>query len=118
MISKDNYLLFTPMLHEIASGMIETRHIVTPIRTFCTRSRFYCADVESIDLENKSVEIRSSLAPISGSTQNPFDSMEKNSKSLSYDYLVIAVGSETRFFGIRCTKKCIYHKDSKRCNKT
>ena len=41
MISKDNYLLFTPMLHEIASGMIETRHIVTPIRTFCNRSRFY-----------------------------------------------------------------------------
>lgn len=37
MISKDNYLLFTPMLHEIASGMIETRHIVTPIRTFCNR---------------------------------------------------------------------------------
>src|ERR687885_2357705 len=26
MVSKDNYLLFTPMLHEIASGMIETRH--------------------------------------------------------------------------------------------
>jgi hypothetical protein len=43
MISKDNYLLFTPMLHEIASGMIKTRHIVTPIRTFCNRSRFYCA---------------------------------------------------------------------------
>jgi NADH dehydrogenase len=61
MISKDNYLLFTPMLHEIASGMIETRHIVTPIRTFCKRSRFYCAEVESIDLENKTVEIRSFL---------------------------------------------------------
>jgi hypothetical protein len=105
MISKDNYLLFTPMLHEIASGMIETRHIVTPIRTFCTRSRFYCADVESIDLENKSFEIRSSLAPISGSTQNPFGSMEKNSKSLSYDYLVIAAGSETRFFGMSDVQK-------------
>ena len=35
MVSKDNYLLFTPMLHEIASGMIETRHIVIPIREFC-----------------------------------------------------------------------------------
>jgi NADH dehydrogenase FAD-containing subunit len=99
MISKDNYLLFTPMLHEIASGMIETRHIVTPIRTFCNRSRFYCADVESIDLKNKSVEIRSSLAPIPHSTQNPIN-QERNSKSLSYDYLVIAVGSETRFFGM------------------
>ena len=35
MVNKDNYLLFTPMLHEVASGMLETRHIVTPIRTFC-----------------------------------------------------------------------------------
>jgi NADH:ubiquinone reductase (H+-translocating) len=100
MISKDNYLLFTPMLHEIASDMIETRHIVTPIRTFCNRSRFYCAGVESIDLENKSVEIRSSLAPVLHSTQNSINSMERNSKSLRYDYLVIAVGSETRFFGM------------------
>jgi NADH dehydrogenase FAD-containing subunit len=100
MINKDNYLLFTPMLHEIASGMIETRHIVTPIRTFCNRSRFYCADVESIDLKNKSVEIRSSLAPIPHSTQNPINSMERNSTSFSYDYLVIAVGSETKFFGM------------------
>lgn len=100
MISKDNYLLFTPMLHEIASGMIETRHIVTPIRTFCNRSRFYCADVEKIDLKNKSVEIRSSLAPIPHSTQNPINPMERNSTSFSYDYLVIAVGSETKFFGM------------------
>jgi NADH:ubiquinone reductase (H+-translocating) len=98
MISKDNYLLFTPMLHEIASGMIETRHIVTPIRTFCNRSRFYCADVEGIDLKNKSVEIRSSLAQTP--EQNPMNSMEKNSKSLFYGYLVIALGSEIRFFGM------------------
>src|SRR3989442_9380405 len=100
MISKDNYLLFTPMLHEIASGMIETRHIVTPIRTFCNRSRFYCAGVESIDLENSSVEIRSSLASIQHDTQNPISSMERNGKSLCYDYLVIAIGSETKFFGM------------------
>ncbi len=52
-VSKDNYLLFTPMLHEIASGMIETRHIVTPIREFCNRSRFYCATVKNIDLKEK-----------------------------------------------------------------
>ena len=100
MIRKDNYLLFTPMLHEIASGMIETRHIVTPIRSFCKRSRFYCAGVESIDLENNSVKIRSSLAPIPHGTQGLISTMGRNSKSLYYDYLVIAVGSETIFFGM------------------
>jgi len=98
MISKDNYLLFTPMLAEIASGMIESRHIVTP---FCNRSRFYCADVESIDLKNRNVKIRSSvLAPISGTQNSITDSTKKNGMSLSYDYLVIAVGSETKFFGM------------------
>ena len=105
MISKDNYLLFTPMLHEIACGMIETRHIVTPIRSFCNRSRFYCAGVETIDLKNNSVEIRSSLAPILHGTQGLINSMGRNSKSLCYDYLVIAVGSETRFFGMSDVQK-------------
>ena len=101
MISKDNYMLFTPMLAEIASGMIESRHIVTPIRTFCNRSRFYCADVKSIDLKNRNVKIRSSvLAPISGTQNTITDSTEKSGMSLPYDYLVIAVGSETRFFGM------------------
>ncbi|MFZ0513891.1 MAG: NAD(P)/FAD-dependent oxidoreductase [Candidatus Nitrosopolaris sp.] len=97
MVSKDNYLLFTPMLHEIASGMIETRHIVTPIRAFCNRSRFYCANVENIDLENKQVLIRSSSAtPVDESKRN----LEINTKSLPYDYLVIALGSETKFLGM------------------
>src|ERR1041385_5037165 len=49
LISKDNFLLFTPMLPEVASGMIETRHIVTPIREFCKQATFYEASVKSID---------------------------------------------------------------------
>ena len=51
LVSRDNFLLFTPMLPEVASGMIETRHIVTPIR-------FYEANVESIDLGSKQVIIK------------------------------------------------------------
>jgi NADH:ubiquinone reductase (H+-translocating) len=97
MVSKDNYLLFTPMLHEIASGMIETRHIVTPIRAFCNRSRFYCANVENIDLEKKHVLIRSSSATPADESKRD---LEIDTKSLPYDYLVIALGSETKFFGM------------------
>ena len=96
MVSKDNYLLFTPMLHEIASGMIETRHIVTPIRAFCNRSRFYCANVESIDLENKQVLIRSSSATSIDESRD----LEINTKSLPYDYLVNAVGKAAFAIGI------------------
>jgi len=112
MVSKDNYLLFTPMLHEIASGMIETRHIVTPIREFCNRSRFYCATVKNIDLEKKKVSIRSSTSSVSalaeiigGSSINlsttATNFLESKIQShLYYDYLVIALGSETKFFGM------------------
>ena len=45
------------MLPEVASGMIETRHIVTPVRSFCKKAKFYEANVESIDLDNKQVVI-------------------------------------------------------------
>ena len=41
MVSEDNFLLFTPMLPQVASGMIETRHIVLPIRTICKKTKFY-----------------------------------------------------------------------------
>ena len=41
------------MLPEVASGMIETRHIVTPIRSFCKKAKLYEANVESIDLDNR-----------------------------------------------------------------
>ncbi len=114
MVSKDNYLLFTPMLHEIASGMIETRHIVTPIREFCKRSRFFCATVKNIDLEKKRISIRSSTSHASAfaeiiggsgsnlSTTTATNLLEskKTQSYLYYDYLVIALGSETKFFGM------------------
>src|ERR671920_822194 len=55
MVSKDNFFLFTPMLHEVSTGMIETRHIVTPIRSFCNKAKFYEVEVESVDLNAKEV---------------------------------------------------------------
>jgi NADH dehydrogenase len=38
LVSEDNFLLFTPMLPQVASGMIETRHVVIPIRTLCKKA--------------------------------------------------------------------------------
>jgi NADH dehydrogenase len=93
LVSRDNFFLFTPMLPEISSGMIETRHIVTPLRVFCNRAKFYEADVESIDMDNKQVVISHMI----GKQTNP---IEWRSHTLKYDYLVIALGSETNFFGM------------------
>jgi NADH dehydrogenase FAD-containing subunit len=106
MISKDNYLLFTPMLHEVASGMIETRHIVTPIRVFCNRSRFYAATVEDINLDKRQVVIRSSSAsPLLEEIDGSTSTLEVSTNSLHYDYLVLALGSETKFFGMSDVQK-------------
>ncbi len=91
--SRDNFFLFTPMLPEVSSGMIETRHIVTPVRVFCKRAKFYEAGVESIDLKNKQVVITHAI----GKQTDPVD---WHSHMLKYDYLVLALGSETNFFGM------------------
>ncbi len=92
LVDKDNFLLFSPMLPEIVSGMIETRHIVTPIRAFCKKAKFFEANVQNIDLENKEVELVHSLGKQS-------DSNDLHKHTFKYDYLVIGLGSEDNFFG-------------------
>jgi NADH dehydrogenase len=93
LVSRDNFFLFTPLLPEISSGMIETRHIVTPLRVFCNRAKFYEADVESIDIDNKQVVIGHRIG-------KQTDPIEWRTHTIKYDYLVIALGSETNFFGM------------------
>ena len=98
LISKDNFILFTPMLPEVASGMIETRNIVTPVRSFCKKAKFYEAKVESIDLDNKKL----TLTHVIGRQSHPNDWREHIVK---YDYLVIALGSENNFFKMSDVKR-------------
>jgi NADH:ubiquinone reductase (H+-translocating) len=94
LVSRDNFFLFTPMLPEVSSGMIETRHIVTPIRAFCKRARFYEANVESIDLDKKQIIITKAIG-------DPIDPVYLKRHVLNYDYLVIALGGETNFFAMK-----------------
>jgi NADH:ubiquinone reductase (H+-translocating) len=98
LISKDNFILFTPMLPEVASGMIETRNIVTPVRSFCKKAKFYEAKVESIDLDNKQLTLTHEI----GRHSQPSDSLEHIVK---YDYVVIAMGSENNFFKMSDVKR-------------
>ena len=75
MVSDENFFLFSPLLHEVAMGRIETRHIAYPIRRPHWRDRFnfLLSAVQSIDL-NKHTVI-TAAGP------------------LEYDYLVLALGS-------------------------
>ena len=94
MIGEDNFLLFTPMLPQVASGMIETRHIVFPIRTICKKTRFYEGRIKNIDPYGKLVTI--------------WGTGDKRSISIHYDFLVVALGSETNFFGMADVEKNAY----------
>ena len=100
-VAKDNFFLFTPMLPEVASGMIETRHIVTPVRSFCKRARFYEAIVRSVNFEKKQVTISNTIIRKDGLP-------DWHDHVLHYDYLVLALGGETNFFGMEDVRKCAY----------
>ena len=94
MVSEDNFLLFTPMLPQVASGMIETRHIVLPIRTVCKKTKFYEGRIKNIDPYGKIVTL--------------WGTGDKRSISIHYDFLVVALGSETNFFGMADVEKNAY----------
>ncbi|MGH2403172.1 MAG: NAD(P)/FAD-dependent oxidoreductase, partial [bacterium] len=86
MVSQSNYLLFTPMLAEVASSGLEPQHISAPVRAALPHTRFRRADVEAIDVVARIVRIRT----------NPSAPAE----TLSYDHLVLALGSVPNFYGL------------------
>ncbi len=90
-VNQHNFFLFTPMLPEVASGMIHPRDISIPIRTFCKRAKFYQAEISSIDLDQKLVTIN-----------RLFDGKVH---ALEYDYLILSLGSKTNFFGNKKIEK-------------
>src|SRR5580700_11711135 len=50
MINRENFILFTPMLHEVAAGDLYPGDIVNPIRRILRHVKFVEAEVEAIDL--------------------------------------------------------------------
>jgi NADH dehydrogenase len=100
-ISKDNFLLFTPMLPEVFSGLIEPRHIVTPVRSCCNKkSKYYHGNVQDINFEKKIVTVKYAIGRY-------YQPISYKQKEFHFDYLVIALGNETNFFGnIEIEKNC------------
>src|SRR5262249_3453558 len=87
LVSKENYLVFQPMLPEVISGSIGLLDVVTPLRRLCPQTTLYTRTIESIDLDSKRVTAPGGF----GSRQS----------SLEYDRLVLAVGKVTSFAGQR-----------------
>ena len=85
-VNRENFFLFTPMLHEIAASDLDLTNIVNPVRKMIRHVNFFCGDVEQIDLEKKQVVV-----------SHGFD---RHSHTLEYDHLVLALGSVTNFFNL------------------
>jgi len=58
LVNKKNYFLFTPLLHEFATGSVSLENLVEPIREIirCCDYEFIHGEVKRIDLEKKIVE--------------------------------------------------------------
>jgi NADH dehydrogenase len=86
LVTRDNYFLFTPMLHEVAASDLEMNTIVNPLRKMLRRVKTFTGNIETINLERRCVAVT-----------HGFD---RHAHELSYDHLIIALGSSTNFFGL------------------
>jgi NADH dehydrogenase len=86
LISRENFVLFTPMLHEVAAGDLYPGDIVNPLRRILRHVRCVEAEVQSIDLDARKVRCLGGLA-----------SVELN---FEFDHLLVALGSETNYFDL------------------
>ena len=77
LVSQRNYLLFTPMLAEVAAGAVEAGNVGVPLRAACPRTRFRRAEVLGVDPDRRVVHLRCG------------DALE----ALPYDQLVLALGA-------------------------
>ncbi len=88
LFDKNNYHTFQPLLYQVATAGLEPDSIAYPIRKTLKRRKhthFRMAEVQHVDPEKK--EVHTSIG------------------SLSYDYLVVATGADTNFFGMEDVKR-------------
>ena len=92
-VTRDNYFLFTPMLHEVAASDLELSAIISPLRKLLRRVKTFTGSIESINLDQKYVSV-----------SHGFDS---HVHDLPYDYLILALGSSTNFHGLAMHEKSV-----------
>jgi NADH dehydrogenase len=86
LINRENFFLFTPMLHEVAASDLDITNIVNPVRKLLSKVKFFEGDIELINLEKREVTVS--------------HGSDHHHHELNYDYLVIALGSITNFYNL------------------
>ena len=79
-VSPENFMLYTPILPEAASGTIEPRHTVVPIRQMCPHAELLLGRATGIDTRARTATVAA----------------EGGSFDVRYDHAVVAIGSIAR----------------------
>jgi Pyridine nucleotide-disulphide oxidoreductase len=84
LISRENFIVFTPMLHEVAAGDLHPGDIVNPLRRILRHVNVVQAEVDAIDLRARTVSCVAGLRDVR--------------REFEFDHLLLALGSEPNFF--------------------
>ena len=79
-VSPENFMLYTPMLPEAASGTLEPRHVVVPLRMMCPHAELILGRAVALDSTNRQVRVET----------------EEGLFSVGYTNLVVAMGAVVR----------------------
>lgn len=79
-VSPENFMLFTPMLPEAASGTLEPRHVVVPLRVMCPHADLVLGRVVAHDMEARRIQVET----------------QERLFWLGYTNLVVALGAVAR----------------------
>ena len=86
LVNRENFQLFTPMLPEVASGTLDMRAIVSPLRVTLKRAQVVLGEVSAVDIGARVVTVDLSVLG--------------SQATLPFDHLVFALGSESSTHGI------------------
>jgi NADH dehydrogenase len=86
LVSRENFSLFTPMLHEVVASDLEPADICNPLRTLLRRVTVLSGEIQTIDLAARRVTVSYGIRELQ--------------RELPFDYLVLALGAETNYFGV------------------
>jgi NADH dehydrogenase len=97
LIDRNNYHTFIPLLYQVATGFIAPEIITYPLRKYLRslkNARFIQAEVRRIDLTSRLLY----LSSVESATTSTIEQTE--AIDFTYDYLIIATGSKTKFLGV------------------
>lgn len=89
LVDKNNYHFFPPLIYQVATSFIEASNISYPFRKLFSNDKhvkFHMGSLLKVNPQNKTIET--------------------DTGNLDYDYLVLALGTESNFFGMENVKKC------------